>query len=123
MDLKKTLYYVCLIFSFTFILFCTSSVLVFTFYQDEKNYRKIETVVIENLKMERREDERNLVYYFQDEETLTLQEVVVLSYSIYDQEKRSFVFIVEDQSTYFHATVNQSGEATGIRIPKKEKTT
>lgn len=73
---------------------------------------------IDDFLIERREDDRNLCFYYQTEENMTMNNAIAISYSIYELEHRSFVFIVDAQAMYIHATINNGGYASGIVLSK-----
>ncbi len=114
------LYRICSIFSFFILIIGISTVLVLTIAKPSE-YTRIQTdyIKVDNLTIERREDERNLTFYYITEEDFTLGKTISVSYSIYDIEQRAFVFIVETKDIYIHATINSAGYASGIIIPKE----
>ncbi len=115
----KKLYQICAIFSFLVLIFGISSILVLTIARPmEYTQIKVDYVEVEQMTIERREDDRNLTFYYKTEENFSLGKVISISYSIYDVEQRAFVFIVDTMQAYIHATINSGGYASGIVIPK-----
>lgn len=95
--------------------------LVFVFSKPQQYTRiSISYVNVDNFLIERREDDRSVNFYYQTEENITIYNVIAMSYSIYELENQSFVFIVDAQSMYIHATINSGGYASGIVIAKND---
>lgn len=118
--MKKTLYSVCISFLFIVSIFLISSVLTFLVAQPIRDKKVEKTqITIDGYVIERREEGRNLSFYLKENEEMSLPKVVVLAYSLYDNEKASFVFIVETEQSYIHATINQGGFASGIVVEKR----
>ena len=120
--MKKVFYSTCVSFLFIVFLFGLSAMLTFlTFLTPQPIYdqKPIEAVIqVEGYSITRREENRNLTFYLEEQKEISMAKVIVLSYSIYDMEKNPFVFIVETPQNYIHATVNQGGFASGIVVEK-----
>lgn len=117
--MKKILYSVCVSFLFIVFLIGISSTLTFLIAKPTYDQRPIETEVqVENYVIQRREENRNITFYLDEQQDLTVPKVIVIAYSLYDMEKSPFVFIVETPKNYIHATINQAGFASGIIVEK-----
>lgn len=96
-----------------------SSILVFVLAKPQQYTRiSVSYVNIDNFLIERREDDRSVNFYYQTEENITIYNAIAISYSIYELENQSFIFIVDTQSLYIHATINNGGYASGIVVSK-----
>lgn len=117
--MKKVFYSTCVSFLFVVFLFGLSAMLTFLIAQPIYDQKPIEGVIqVEGYSITRREENRNLTFYLEEQKEISMAKVIVLSYSIYDMEKNPFVFIVETPQNYIHATVNQGGFASGIVVEK-----
>lgn len=117
--MKKIVYSICVSFLFIVFLFGLSSTLTFLIAKPIYDQKPIETEIqVEGYPITRREENKNLTFYLEEQKEISMTKVIVISYSIYDMEKNAFVFIVETPQNYIHATVNQGGFASGIIVEK-----
>lgn len=118
--MKKTIYSVCVSFLFVVSLLGVAATLTFLISQPVYDQSVLESQIqIEEFLIKRREDNRNLTFYLEEQVDVSLSKAIVLAYSIYDKENRPFVFIVENRQNYIHATINQGGYASGVVIEKR----
>ncbi len=115
----KVFYRICVVFSFSICVIVAACVSVFLLSKPEKAIISEKTYLhIDQYEIERIQIGDSLSFYCFSSHECDKNVAIALGYTLFDKEKKTFQFLLEDPSTYFQVAINMQEDITCQEIQK-----